>query len=497
VVRATVRASGFVGKTIDVHLQSAGQTQTTQITFDGNDASAVAQFPLKLADGGTHDVRVFVDVQNGEACAENNSLTAGINVVAQKVRVLLSGSGRWDYQYLRNMLAQAPWVDLLDQIIPDPSTRLAATPEQILDRDVLVLSDVSAPSLSAEQWAAAIKLVTERGGSLVLVPTDARHLMGLTGVPGLSSLLPMRNPQSATWRIWSGDDAAFRLAPPPDDTIDAMRLSDDRAAARRRWNELPAFFRFMPVADPKPSVRALLVERDLGLPVLTEMRVGAGRAFFFGATETWRWRGNVGERDQDRFWSQLIRYACEEPYAVHNGPLALSAEPTIADPQEPIRIRARILDPTARSRGVPTLSIKRADGSEVRSQVLLAAGSPDDGRFETIVDDLPAGEYVLALCSDPSTAPTAKLKIAIRESFALEMSNVAGDEARLRRIAAGSGGEFLRLENVAELPAKIRASREKQPQFVEYRLWDSPYLFALVLGCLGSEWALRKRLGMA
>ena len=56
----------------------------------------------------------------------------------------------------------------------------------------------------------------------------------------------------------------------------------------------------------KPAIRPLLVERDLGLPVLSESRIGAGRAFFFGANETWRWRQNVGERDQDRFWSQLI-----------------------------------------------------------------------------------------------------------------------------------------------------------------------------------------------
>ena len=45
-------------------------------------------------------------------------------------------------------------------------------------------------------------------------------------------------------------------------------------------------------------------------------------------------------RRSDRFWSQLIRYACEEPYAVHNGALALAADPMAAEPQELIRVRA-------------------------------------------------------------------------------------------------------------------------------------------------------------
>jgi hypothetical protein len=245
------------------------------------------------------------------------------------------------------------------------------------------------------------------------------------------------------------------------------------------------------------------VERDLGLPVLTEMRIGAGRAFFFGANETWRWRANVGDRDQDRFWSQLIRYACEEPYAVHNGPLALAADPMSAEPQEPIRVRAKVLDAKDRSPGAPTLIISsRADGSPLRRQTLVPAGAPESGRYETIVDDLPPGEYELRLSlggvyGGGGARADAPLKVTIRETFAAEMSNIAGDDARLRRIASGSGGEFVRLENVSELPGKLRANREKQPQFVEYRLWDSPYLYALVLGCLGAEWALRKRLGIA
>ena len=39
--------------------------------------------------------------------------------------------------------------------------------------------------------------------------------------------------------------------------------------------------------------------------------------------------------------------------------------------------------------------------------------------------------------------------------------------------------------------------REKNARPIEYSLWDSPYLFCFVLGCLGTEWALRKRFGLA
>ena len=85
----------------------------------------------------------------------------------------------------------------------------------------------------------------------------------------------------------------------------------------------------------------------------------------------------------------------------------------------------------------------------------------------------------------------------LAESAEAELANLSPDEGRLRRIATASGGELMRLENVQDLPARFRANRDRQPAFVELPLWDSPYLFGFVLGCLGLEWGLRKRLGLA
>ena len=213
-----------------------------------------------------------------------------------------------------------------------------------------------------------------------------------------------------------------------------MQLTADPAEDRRRWRELPAFYRFMPVTDPKPAVRPLLVERDLGSAVLSESRVGAGRAFFFGANETWRWRVNVAQRDQDQFWSQLIRYACEEPYAVHDGPIALSADPVVAAPGQPIRIRAKVLEASKARSIVPTLLIRAGDAT-VRTQVLLPAGSIEAGRFETMIDDLADGDYEFRLAiNDASTA--SAIKVWVHDNFSAEMANISGDEARLGRIAS-------------------------------------------------------------
>ena len=56
---------------------------------------------------------------------------------------------------------------------------------------------------------------------------------------------------------------------------------------------------------------------------------------------------------------------------------------------------------------------------------------------------------------------------------------------------------MIRIDEIDSLPDRIREAGEKVPTLFEYRIWDSAYLFALVVGCLGVEWALRKRAGLA
>src|SRR5204863_8371547 len=114
------------------------------------------------------------------------------------------------------------------------------------------------------------------------------------------------------WRVVPGEEPYFLLNISPDaQDLDVLKLADDPRTSAERWSALPGLFRFMPVTDSRANVRPLLIERDSELPVLTQMRVGTGRAFFFGARETWRWRTHVGGRDQDRFWLQLVRHAAK------------------------------------------------------------------------------------------------------------------------------------------------------------------------------------------
>jgi hypothetical protein len=175
-----------------------------------------------------------------------------------------------------------------------------------------------------------------------------------------------------------------------------------------------------------------------------------------------------------------------------------------------VRVRARTLldevgpSPDALAAGAAPRSRVELirDGKVAQSADLVPIGRPDAGRLEATVGPLRQGDYELRV-ADGSPAPATRpagdllLPLHVGNSYEAELADVSPDHAVLRRLADASGGEFFTLDQVNRLSDRLALAAERRPRFVEQRLWDSPYLFAFVVGCLAAEWAARKRIGLA
>ncbi len=487
-VRADVRGIGFRGSMLDVKLDAGEVHDSRRVALDDRQQATI-EFPLKLTTPGVEKVRVSIPPQEGEAALDNNAIERSLKVLADKVRVLaLAGAPSWDFQYIRNCLNRANWIRCQDYIL-DGGAPLALSRAQILDHDVILLSAVHESMLSSEQWEAIDEFTNSRGGTVIVIGTDESVLSEYAANESLNDLIPYRPRQNPRWRTWPGEDAFFRLVPAPGtENIDAIKLADTPAENKRRWEQLPAMFHFMALPELKPNAQVLLLERDSNSAVLTDSRVGSGRVMFFGADETWRWRAKIGERDQDRFWLQLLRYAVEEPYALHDGDVAFDLDRLNVAPGEAVRARVRATTQ-------PSIEIMQ-DGKDVRSVAMSRAGGEGAARFEATLSDLPVGQYDVKLRLGGEATKLA-LPLTVSDESSPETRILSGDEVRLASLVAGTGGDVVRLEDAGQLPQRIRDVREKNARPIEYSLWDSPYLFCFVLGCLGTEWALRKRFGLA
>jgi hypothetical protein len=482
---------------------SPTHTQTRHVMLSG-DTPAAVEFACQISEPGATRLRVTVGGIQGEATDQNNHADRWLKAIRQRIRVAAySGSAAWDFQFIRNALARSAWADLSDGILADASSKLPLSPEEILARDVLLLYDVPASALAADQWAAVNRLVSERGGSVVFIAGDSNCPGGYSAATlgSAINLLPFAADSISSptpWRTWPGEWPAVHILPSSIGTrLDALRLSDDPEPIDRRWQQLPGMFRFLPITPLKTNTHPLLAESESGLPVLTESRIGAGRAFLVGFNESWRWRWNLGERDQDRFWLQLLRYAAEEPYETALRGVSLDADAITASPGEPVHVRARVLDehglPAANAASTE-LRIMRGD-QEVRV-LPMTADTPFRGRFSVNLLDLEPGDYRLQFDAGDMFAKPS-IPLMVHRSVEAEMADVSVEDDVLRRLARASGGDFFRLDQLDALTQKLTDVRNDDPSsLVERSLWDSPYLYGLVVGCLAIEWATRKRMGL-
>jgi hypothetical protein len=469
-------------------------------------ARQTIEFPLQFEKPGVHHLVASIPSIPDAPTDDNKSLERWIKVLDDKVNVgVYAGQAGWDYQYVLSALGRTPWANLNRGII-SADQKLNLTPDQILEQSVLILFDVPVAALSDVQWTAVYKLVADRAGSVILVPGE-EHLPQEYGQnTAAADLLPFQTAggQIPFWRRWPGKEAGFHLslarsaADVDAFRLDPLRIGDQTPADA--FAQLPPFFRFFSLPELKPAARTLLEERDSAAPLLVENRVGLGRTFFMGMNETWRWRMKVGERDQDRFWLQLIRYASDEPYAAHAPGVWLDASLVSAEPGQPIHLRARVEDAqhNPARRLTQILQVTRNDA--VVKQVTLArvgsiAGGGGSGRYQGILSGLPAGDYQLRLAS-PVGEREARLDLHIAPSFEEEMSNLTGVPLPLRRLAETTGGSYLTLGQIGTLANLINRTQIAQNRMVQRPIWDSAYLYAFVVACFAAEWAIRKRVGL-
>ena len=411
-----------------------------------------------------------------------------------RVMVIAGASAGRQYASLHATLSAMPWVALRE--IDEPAQYAKLSARSILDQDVIVLIDLPPDDLDDEQWAALDQAARKRGASVVVCAGQAT-IDDYADHPLAEPFLPYDPLRRPSWRTWPGGTPNFRVAL----AAGAVELSDgeDRAF----WRQLAPLSRFLPVTQLRGDARPLLVEREAGGAILTATPAGPGTVYFLATDQSWRWRGPLGSAaGREQFWPRLVRLAAPAPYAAAEGNLRLDVDDVAPRPGQPVTIRARALDPYGLPLEAPTQSVHVLRYGTPVAEVTLASRGGGSGLFEGTIDGLADGEYVLRLEApeDPTQEiPPDPVELTLRVSttYNAEMANLSGDEYFLRRIAESSGGQFLTLDQLDTLPRRLADSRQKLNPLVEYPLWDSPYLFVLVLACLSAEWALRKKFGLA
>jgi hypothetical protein len=460
--------------------------------------------------------------------ADNNRVERTVTVrEAKLIRVLyVEGYPRYEFRYLKTLLERESDRDprnksidlkvlLLDSDSEYPSEDRSAvadfpTREELNGYDVVILGDCDPrdAKLGERNLRHLAEFVEERGGGLLMIAGPRYGPHAYHGGP-LRDILPIQ--------VVSPPAADTDLKGPFHPELTAIgrfhpifRFSPDEGGNAAIWNHLaPMYwwsegFRTQPAAEvllmhpgrPASETARTAAGMENGQPLAVQQFVGAGRSLFFGFDESWRWRLREDERHFNQFWIQTVRYLARSWL----GRIDLHLDRQAAYRRgEPIRVTVRFPDdappPPADTR-VEVLVVRRSPrGDESEKETLqLAKVEGSRATFEGLLTRTPDGEYQMWLAAPVVAEPRPHAEARVSPPPG-EMEQLRMNQADLERAAEETHGKFYTLADADRLPqdlpagARITLSTPQPPLL----LWNHLAVFALALGLLASEWALRKQ----
>ncbi len=536
-VEAKVRVQGMAAQEIVVELFDAGpprkQLARKSIAHTGVDGTHVVRFPISLADLGLRRLEVVATPSRPEAeiTTLNNSSAALTRVTDDKIRVLVvDDEVRWDTNYLIAALGRDTDI-ALERIVFDPPRLKSSSPAERAqaslpaDRwpdmkpgdddplwafDAIVLGDVSARHLRADVQTRLERFVAEREGTLI-VQAGKRHFVGggeMTDV--FRKLLPVDRLRPLSPKT------GFRFVPTESgERLPFMALAETESESRARWSELPPLY-WTAVGTLRPGATAVArakIEGDVqplepNEAIAALWNVGLGKVVWVGVDGTWRWRYRVGDRDHQRFWGQLVRWAganssspdgrrgvtfgAKLPAYPHGQPAEIFLSLAPKSPEiDPATARYRIvrIDDAGNVHPIQTGLLQRRDGR--RWEASATKLGPGTYRVELDVPEL-AGQA--------STAPAQRDRFSVTAPTSGELSDLATNVEQMRTLATESGGRLIWPEDIEQMLQLLQSQATTREHTAEERLARDPpwvwWALGIVLGLLTIEWVVRKRMGL-
>jgi hypothetical protein len=461
---------------------------------------------------------VVVETDPPDLIADNNVKTFLIQLIDRPLRVLfVEGYPRWEYRYLKNLLIREKSVESSVMLISadrdfsqegnQPITRLPRSPEEFAPFDVVVLGDVPGSFFSPEQLEMIRDHVAARGAGLLWIGGERYTPRTYAGTV-LADLLPVRG-SLALPAIGS----PVNMTPTPlAGRLGLLRLEGDGwprelADSTSGWSALYWAQRIEPGRlKPTAEVLAETVRelRGANLPLVVQMRYGAGQIIYVATDEIWRWRYGRGELLPERFWVQIIRRLGREGLSGSEQAAVLDVSPRRLTTSQVMRIElelldARLFDETRMS--IPAI-VEAADGAPVAEIELRRVDTVSRTAQRPIVQYAatyrPGTTGQLRVRVDDPTIESARLHVPI-DVFTPEdeLRRPETDHSLLEAVAAQTAGRVLLPQDLGHLERLLpnRSVRTINP--LSERIWDTPIVFAMLLAMLTCEWVGRKVVRLA
>ncbi len=459
----------------------------------GGGAEVGAEFRVTPTRSGLAVWTARVDSLAGEISRANNARQVAVDVAPGRTGVLIaSGGPNWDLTFLRrallgdSSLRVVTWMRERGGWRPLGREIHAASPEADLKQQAVVVLDAVAPPELGGAFDAELARLIRNGGGLLLLGGPPPGLLRYRG-GALGGDLRVETSPSAVARTASPAPSA--------EARELLAWDDDPARGDAAWRAAAPLADLFPLGVSAGD-RVLIAAAGDGPPLMIARRIGRGQALLVNGTGLWRWSLSPydalsAERGQ-RLWRHLAQWIAEP---VQGEPLRVRAERWLAAGGEPVRLFATLQDSAFRP----------VAGARVEGEVQDAAG----GAARLAFEPQGAGSYVATL-EDPAPG---RYRVSLRASragrelgraatefavdrWSLEEARVQPDTATLAAMVAATGGRITTASQASRWARALEPRVLARGRGESARLWESPWLFAVIVGTLSIEWAWRRRRGL-
>ena len=554
IIRVTVVQTGYTGKTTQLSLREVkGNTvvDAVTLTFEppqnalsaGTTTKQEVELKLTPEVEGNFQYTVELPVLDGELTDANNRKTFSVKVVKAKLNVFyLEGRPRWEYAFLKRALMRDPDIEAtcaislrnkskrfpptdsllsrLDGYYPQTTpvsetTQFPETLTELSKYDILILGDLGEEHLTTAQRRTIVNFVEVQGKPIVFLPS--RRMLGMNGIrrTELAGLLPIDIPVNGCRR----QDTESRVQLTPSGEFHPMlQLMDTavlEASSAAIWQNMPALSRTFSGFRLRGGA-TVLMETGEGHPILMFQRAGLGKSLLIAAEGLWNWDFGTNTfkdtRYQDlysRFWARALRWMATN---TDDEKLHLTTDATTYAIGDTAKVTASLYSEvyrTTHTDATVQFEVVPPEGTPfqlqirgVRESTGEPSSSPDvaadtGSLYTTQFTLLQNGTYRIRATakSGSQTLGEDQVDIFVHPQLA-ELEAPQLNEDLLKSLASETGGTYSTISDAESVPENI--ADVQNPVFVdaERDLWTHPLILITVVGLLGTEWFLRKRIGL-
>jgi uncharacterized membrane protein len=461
---------------------------------------------------GTQKYNLYIKPGEGEKLKENNLREFLVDVTDNRLPVLyVEGSPRTEFRFVRRALFRDQDFRLVSILrtghgrfyvqgaddMPDLQKGYPTTKEQLYKFEGIIFGDIESGFFTKEQLRMTEEFVRERGGGFVMLGgVNSFGLGGYIGTP-VEGMLPITLEGPKAPYVFE----RFKMQVPESALRHPiLHQDDDPEQNQKAWERVPELHGYNPVKGLKSAAQVLGLHPRTQQPILAVQKYGNGRAAAFCTGGSWAWRMSVPIENeiQEKFWRQFVRWLS----VGSKESVSVTLDRDVYSKGEPVILRATVLGTSLEAVNDATVKAKFQDPFGNLEDVDMPWILTQEGVYQCRYETREHGDHKITVHVEiPHLKPIdVDTTFSVTQPF-IEFNNAGLNENLLRQMAEASGGKYFSETDTKELASEMKKlvqTRERAGSYVERKdLWDAPVFFIILVLCLGAEWSIRRRAGLA